>query len=29
METYFYITFVQNFPYFDLLTFLNLHVAQI
>lgn len=29
METYFYITFVQNFPYFDLPTFLDLLVAQI
>lgn len=29
METYFYIIFVQNFPYFDLPTFLDLRVAQI
>lgn len=29
METYFYIVFVQNFPYFDLPTFLDLRAAQI
>lgn len=29
METYFYITFVQDFPYFDLPKFLDLLIAQI
>lgn len=29
MEMYFYITFVQNFPYFDLPKFLDLRIARI